>query len=50
MLRALILHGIGGEVDDANVVAVYEGGALKGGYGARGGAGASRRPLPRCWP
>jgi hypothetical protein len=30
MLRALMLHGIGGEVDGADVVAVDEGGALKG--------------------
>jgi hypothetical protein len=30
VLRALMLHGIGGEVDRANVVAVDEGGALKG--------------------
>jgi hypothetical protein len=30
MLRALMLHGIGGEVDDANVVAIDEGGTLKG--------------------
>jgi hypothetical protein len=30
MLRALMLHGIRGEVDSADVVAVYEGGALKG--------------------
>jgi hypothetical protein len=30
MLRALMLHEIGGEVDGADVVAVDEGGALKG--------------------
>ena len=30
VLRALMLHGIGGEVDHADVVAVDEGGALKG--------------------
>jgi hypothetical protein len=30
VLRALMLHGIGGEVDRADVVAVDEGGALKG--------------------
>jgi hypothetical protein len=30
MLRALMLHGIGGEVDGVDVVAVDEGGALKG--------------------
>jgi hypothetical protein len=30
VLHALMLHGIGGEVDDANVVAVDEGGALEG--------------------
>jgi hypothetical protein len=30
MLCALMLHGIGGEVDGADVVAVDEGGALKG--------------------
>jgi hypothetical protein len=30
VLRALMLHGIGGEVDCADVVAVDEGGALKG--------------------
>jgi hypothetical protein len=29
VLRALMLHGIGGEVDRADVVAVDEGGALK---------------------
>jgi hypothetical protein len=30
MLRALMLHGVGGEVDGADVVAVDEGGALEG--------------------
>jgi hypothetical protein len=30
MLRALMLYGIGGEVDGADVVAVDKGGALKG--------------------
>ena len=30
MLRALMLHGIGGEVDGTNVVAVDESGTLKG--------------------
>jgi hypothetical protein len=30
MLGALVMHGIGGEVDDADVVAVDEGGTLKG--------------------
>jgi hypothetical protein len=30
MLRALMLHGIGGEVDRADAVAVDESGALKG--------------------
>jgi hypothetical protein len=30
MLRVLMLHGIDGEVDDADVVALDEGGALKG--------------------
>jgi hypothetical protein len=30
VLCALMLHGIGGEVDRADVVAVDEGGALKG--------------------
>jgi hypothetical protein len=30
VLRALMLHGIGGEVDRADVVTVDEGGALKG--------------------
>jgi hypothetical protein len=30
MLRALMLHGIGGEVDGADVVAVDEGDTLKG--------------------
>jgi hypothetical protein len=30
MIRALMLHGIGGEVDGADVVVVDEGGALKG--------------------
>jgi hypothetical protein len=30
MLCALMLHGIGGEVDGADVVAVDEGGTLKG--------------------
>jgi hypothetical protein len=30
VLRALMLHGIGGEVDRADVVAVNEGGALQG--------------------
>jgi nucleoside-triphosphatase THEP1 len=30
VLRALMLHGIGGEVDRADVVAVDESGALKG--------------------
>jgi nucleoside-triphosphatase THEP1 len=30
MLRALMLHWIGGEVDDTDVVAVDEVGALKG--------------------
>jgi hypothetical protein len=30
VLRALMLHGIGGEVDHADVVAADEGGALKG--------------------
>jgi hypothetical protein len=30
VLHALMLHGIGGEVDHADVVAVDEGGALKG--------------------
>jgi hypothetical protein len=30
MLRALMLHGVGGEVDRADVVAVDEGGALEG--------------------
>jgi hypothetical protein len=30
MLRALMLHWIGGEVDDADVVAADEGGTLKG--------------------
>jgi hypothetical protein len=30
MLRALMLHRIGGEVDGTDVVAVDEGGALKG--------------------
>jgi hypothetical protein len=29
-LRALMLHGIGGEVDSVDVVAVDEGGAMKG--------------------
>jgi hypothetical protein len=28
VLRALMLHGIGGEVNRADVVAVHEGGAL----------------------
>jgi hypothetical protein len=50
MFRALMLHGVGGEVDRADVVAVDEGGALGGDCGARGGAGAARRPLPRRWP
>jgi hypothetical protein len=51
MLRVLMLHEIDGEVDGADVVAVDEGGALKGAVacGARGGANASRRPLPRRW-
>jgi hypothetical protein len=31
MFRALMLHGVGGEVDRADVVAVDEGGALGGG-------------------
>jgi hypothetical protein len=30
VLRALMLHGVGGEVDRADVVAVDEGGALEG--------------------
>jgi hypothetical protein len=30
MFRALMLHGVGGEVDRADVVAVDEGGALEG--------------------
>jgi nucleoside-triphosphatase THEP1 len=30
VLRALVLHGIGGEVDRADVVAVDEAGALEG--------------------
>jgi nucleoside-triphosphatase THEP1 len=30
VLRALMLHGIGGEVDCTDVVAVDEGGALEG--------------------
>jgi hypothetical protein len=30
VLRAPILHGIGGEVHHADIVAVDEGGALKG--------------------
>ena len=30
MLRALMLHGIGGEVDRTDVVAVDEGGVLEG--------------------
>jgi hypothetical protein len=30
VLRVLMLHGIGGEVDRADVVTVDEGGALKG--------------------
>jgi hypothetical protein len=30
VLRALMLHGVGGEVDCADVVAVDEGGALEG--------------------
>jgi hypothetical protein len=30
MLRALMLHGVGGEVDRADVVAIDEGGALEG--------------------
>jgi hypothetical protein len=30
MLHALMLHGVGGEVDRADVVAVDEGGALEG--------------------
>jgi hypothetical protein len=30
MLRALMLHGVGGEVDRADIVAVDEGGALEG--------------------
>jgi hypothetical protein len=30
VLRALMLHGVGGEVDYADVVAVDEGGALEG--------------------
>jgi hypothetical protein len=30
MIRVLMLHGIGGEVDDANVVVLDEGGTLKG--------------------
>jgi hypothetical protein len=30
MLRALMLHGVGGEVDGADVVAVNEGGTLEG--------------------
>jgi hypothetical protein len=49
VLRALMLHGIGGEVDCADVVAADEGGA-GGDCGARGGAVAARRPLPRRWP
>jgi hypothetical protein len=36
-LYVLMLHGIGGDVDRADVVVVHEG-------------GAARRPLPRYWP
>jgi hypothetical protein len=42
-LRVMLLHGIGEEVDRANVVAVDEGGT-RGGYGAHGGTNGTRKP------
>jgi hypothetical protein len=50
VLRALMLHGIGGEIDCANVVAVDKDDTLEGGCGAPGEAGAARRPRSCRWP
>jgi hypothetical protein len=50
VLRALMLQGIGGEVDHVDVVAIDEGGALEGSYGAPAEAAGARRPRQRRWP
>jgi hypothetical protein len=49
VLHALMLHGIGGEVDRADIVG-RRGRPGVGGCGAPGEAGAARRPWPRRWP
>lgn len=43
ILRVMLLHGIGEEIDHANVVAVDEGGT-RGGYGAHGRTNGARKP------
>jgi hypothetical protein len=52
MLRALMLHGIGGEVDRADVVAVDEGGTLRGLWSSWSSwcmQEASATSLPKVW-
>jgi hypothetical protein len=49
MLHAMVLHGIGGEVDRADVVAVDEW-RSQGGYEAPRVADKARMPWPRRWP
>ena len=50
MLRALMMHGIGGDVDWPDVVAVDKGGTLKGAVELLKKLALARRPRPRCWP
>jgi hypothetical protein len=49
MLGALVLNGVGGEVDGIDVVTVDEWPAT-GGCAAPQAADKANTPLPRCWP
>jgi hypothetical protein len=50
MLDALILNGVGGEVDGADVVTVDQSGPRQGGCAAPQAADEANTLLPRRWP